>query len=196
MLQKATVTVTNSKHTFVWEGYGLKLHIPENSLPSDVKQVTLTIMASIAGHYQFPKNSSPISGVYWFCYEPTLNCKLEKPVILEIQHCAKLSENASNLSFVRSSSNQDKLPYTFKHLEGGQFTSHSSYGNLKVNKFCGIAVIGPPKAKGYIASLFYLRHETVCWDIRFVMTLDTELHRKVSLVIIILHYRITIILLL
>jgi hypothetical protein len=40
VLQKTTVTVTNSEYTytFVWEGYGLKLHIPENSLPSDMKQ--------------------------------------------------------------------------------------------------------------------------------------------------------------
>ena len=192
MLQKTTVAITNSESTFVWEGYGLKLHIPENCLPSDVKQVTLTILASIAGHYNLPENSSLISGVYWFCYE-LLSCKLKKPVVLEIQHCAK-PESASNLSFVRSSSNQNKLPYTFKHLEGGKFTSHSSYGILTADKFCGIAIVGPPNAKGYIASLFYLKHETVSWDIRFVVTLNTKLHRKVSLVIIFLHYRITIIL--
>ena len=62
VLQKTTVTVTNSECTFVWEGYGLKLHIPENSLPSDMKQITLTIVASIAGHYKFPENSSLFSG--------------------------------------------------------------------------------------------------------------------------------------
>ena len=178
VFQKTTMTITNSENPFPWEGYGLKLHIPENSLPSDVKQVTLTIMASIAGHYQFPENSSPKSGIYWFRFEPTLNCNLEKPVELEIQHCAK-PENASKLSFVRSSS-KDKLPYTFKRLEGGDFPSHSSYGNIKLDKFCGIAVVGPPEANEYIASLFYLTHETVYRDIRFAVTLNTELHRKVS----------------
>ena len=164
----------------MWEGYGLKLLIPENSLPADVEQVTLTIMASVTGHYKFPENSSPISGVYWFIYEPALKYELEKPAILEIQHCAK-PENSSNLSFVRSSSNRDKLLYTFKPLEGGQFTSNSSYGSLNVNRFCGIAVVGPSGAEEYIASLFYLRHERAYWDIHFVVTLDTEPHRRVSL---------------
>ena len=48
----------------MWEGYGLKLHIPENSLPSDMKEITLTIIASIAGHYKFPENPSLFSGIY------------------------------------------------------------------------------------------------------------------------------------
>ena len=67
-------------------------------------------------------------GVYWFCYEPrNVKLQLKKPVKLEIQHCAK-PDCTSDLSFVRASSNQEKLPYTFEHLKGGNFTSCSSYG--------------------------------------------------------------------
>ena len=125
------------------------------------------------------------AGVYWFCFD-SLNCQLQlkKPVRLEIQHCAKPAF-ASSLSFVRASSKQDRLPYTFKCLKGGDFTSCNCYGVLEVNKFCGIAAIGSPESTGYLASLFYLRHETVHRDIRFVVTLNTEIHRKVSLIIII-----------
>ena len=115
-------------------------------------------------------------GVYWF----SLNVKqLKKPVKLEIQHCAK-PDCTSSLSFVRASTNQEKLPYTFEDLKGGNFTSCTSYGTLEVNKFCAIAIAGDSKAKRYLASLFYLRHKTVNWDIRLAVTANTEIHRTVS----------------
>ena len=119
-------------------------------------------------------------GIYWFCYEP-LNVKLQlkKPVKLEIQHCAKL-DCTSSLSFVRASSSQEKLPYTFKCLKGGDFTSCSSYGTLEVNNFCGICITGESGAKRYLASVFYLKHETVYRDISIAVTLDDDAHRRVS----------------
>ena len=120
-------------------------------------------------------------GVYWFCYEPlNLKLQLKKPVKLEIQHCAK-SDYTASLSFVRASSNQEKLPYTFKCLTGGDFTSCSSYGTLEVNNFCGICIAGIlSRAKKYLARVFYLRHEIVYWDIRLAVILNTKIHRTVS----------------
>ena len=119
-------------------------------------------------------------GVYWFCYEP-LNVKLQlkKPVKLEIQHCAK-PDCTSSLSFVRASSNQKKLPYTFKCLKGGDFTSCSSYGTLEVNNFCGICIAGVSGTKRYLASVFYRRHETVYQEISIAMISNDDAHRRVS----------------
>ena len=119
-------------------------------------------------------------GIYWFSYEP-LNVKLQlkKPVKLEIQHCSK-PHCTSGLSFVRASHNLEKLPYTFKCLKGGNFTSCSSYGTLEVNKFCGICIAGESRAKRYLASIFYLRHEIFYWSISIAVTLDDDAHRRVS----------------
>lgn len=174
------ITLTNSAQSFEWKGYGLKLHIEENSLPADIKQITLSIAASIAGHYEFPefpKNSQPVSAVYWFSFEP--RCKLEKEVTVEMQHCAT---SITGLSFVRagSSSDHNTLAYTFYKLEGSRFTDHSSYGMIKLGKFCGIAITG--EAKCYSASLFYLTRTIAI----FAVTCNTEAHRTVSLYNIIL----------
>ena len=106
-----------------------------------------------------------------------MKLQLKKPAKLEIQHCAK-PDGTSSLSFVRASSKQEKLPYTFKCLKGGDFTSCS--GTLDVNNFCGICIAGVSGAKRYLARIFYLRHETVYRDIRLAMILNTEMHRTVS----------------
>ena len=172
------IVVTNSAQFFEWEGYGLKLHFQENSLPKDIKQIAVSIKASTAGHYQLPENSNLVSGVYWFSCEP--KCKLEKQAALELEHCAK-SENVSKLSFIGASSSQNKLPYTFSQIEGGQFNDRSSYGVLDLHKFCGKAVgQGGSDEKEYRASVLYLKHERPHQEICFTVTLNLSLHLTVS----------------
>lgn len=178
---EAQITLTNSAQSFKWKGYGLTLHIEENSLPADVKQITLSIAASIAGHYEFPKKSQPVSAIYWFSFAP--RCKLEKEVTVEMQHCSK---STSGLSFVRAGSKSDHMAYTFDKLEGSQFTDLSSYGIIKLSKFCGIGITTNESevAKRYCASLLYFNHSTrtIHQDIHFAVTCDTETHHTVSCV--------------
>ena len=91
-----TVVVHSSgAQQITWEGFGLKLHIDEGSLPAGLHQCTLTIKASLAGQYEFPDNSYLVSAIFWLRCEPM--CTFTKPVTVEMQHCAR-SENVANLN--------------------------------------------------------------------------------------------------
>ena len=175
-----TVVVHSSgAQQITWEGFGLKLHIDEGSLPAGIHQCTLTIKASLAGQYEFPDNSYLVSAIFWLRCEPI--CKFTKPVTVEMQHCAR-SENVANvkLKFVRAVCSQKQLPYTFKEL-GGDFTRHSSYGVVEVNGFSGVAVTQEgSEEREYCSQLFYLGQSNSC-QIHFVVTWNTEAHLTVSL---------------
>ena len=67
---ETTVMVTSNQQNFYWNGYGLKLYIPEGSLPANMEYCTIKIMASLAGQYEFPENSHLVSAVYWLRCEP------------------------------------------------------------------------------------------------------------------------------
>ena len=163
-----------------WPGYGLRLNVPEDCLPEGMKQCTINIKASLAGQYEFPENSHLISAVFWLCSEPM--CKFVKPITVEIQHCAKL-ENVTNinLSFVRAVCSQKQLPYTFKQLPGGNFTSHSSYGVIELNGFSGMGIVqtGSDKRQ-YCSKIFFLNNYFGGHRIDLIITWDTEAHLNVS----------------
>ncbi len=167
--------VTNSPQTFHWVGYGLKLSIPQGSLPAGVDQCRLDIKASVAGQYQFPDNLQLVSGVFWV--RPVPLCRLQHQLTVEIHHCAKMT-NSTKLSFVRARCSQESLPYTFKQLEGrGSFSEHSSYGSLELNQFSGLAVTGKDgEEREYIASLYYQQCDPRTLEIHFVITWDVEAH--------------------
>ncbi len=172
--------VTNSPQTFHWAGYGFKLIVPQGSLPAGVDQCRLDIKVSVAGQYQFPNNLQLVSGVFWV--RPLPLCKFQQQLIVEIQHCAKIT-SSTKLSFVRARCSQESLPYTFKQLEGlGSFTDHSSYGSLELNHFSGLAVTGNDvEEREYIASLYYQQCDPRTLEIHFVITWDVEAHITVSL---------------
>ena len=174
-----TVVVYSSRYQLITlEGFGLRLHIQEDSLPTGIEQCTLSIKASLAGQYEFPEESYLVSAVFWLRCEPT--CKFTKPVTVEIQHCAK-SENVDSLKikFVRALCSQTKLPYTFKE-QGGDFNRHSSYGVIQVNGFSGLAITQEGSGdREYCSQLFYLGHPTSC-QIHFVVMWNVEAHLTVS----------------
>ena len=172
--------VTNRAKEFNWDGYGLKVHIQENSLPVGINQMTLNIVASIAGHYEFPENCHLVSAVYWFRCEE--QCTLDKEVVVEIQHCAK-SESTSKLSFVEAICTQDQLPYTFTRQQGGGFIFDNTYGKIKLRKFSGLTIIQEgDEDKNYLARLFYIcpNPNSFEQEIHFVITLNNEAHITVS----------------
>ena len=178
-----TVVVHSSgAQQITWEGFGLKLHIDEGSLPAGIHQCTLTIKASLAGQYEFPDNSFLVSAIFWLRCEPM--CNFTKPVTVEMQHCAR-SENVANLKlkFVRAVCSQKQLPYTFKEL-GGDFTRHSSYGVVEVNGFSGLAITQEgSEDRSYLANLLYKEvkgRPTRCIvDIYIAVTWNVDSHYTV-----------------
>ena len=161
------------------EEFCLKIYVEEGSLPADVEQCIIYIKASLSGQYKFPEKSHLVSAVFWLRCEPM--CKFTKPITVEIQHCAR-SENVANLNlkFVRAVCSQKQLPYTFRQLQGGNFTSHSSYGVIELDSFSGLAITQEGSDdREYCSQLFYLGQPSSC-KIHFVMTWNLEAHLSVS----------------
>ena len=174
---ETTVLVTNNPQSFLWKGYGLKLHIPQDCLPQDIPQCQIAIKASLAGQYEFPENSHLVSAVFWFHCEH--RCVFTKPISLEMNHCAK-SENVSKLRFVKATSSQNSLPYRFEGV-GGNFNSYSSYGILKLERFCGIGTVQDgSEERLYCGLLFYLDRSVQGHTIDFVVVWNSETHLSVS----------------
>ena len=172
------VIITNSSQTFVWDGHGFKLTIPQDSLPAGVDQCQLDIKASVAGQYQFPDNLQLVSGVFWMRLRPS--GRFQQQLTVEIQHCAKMT-SSTKLSFVRAHCSQESLPYTFKQLKGcGSFTVQRPYGSLELSQFSGLAVTGEDVEREYTASLYYFGSELHSREIHFVVNWNDAIHRTVS----------------
>ena len=171
--------VVYSSHAlqFEWKGYGLKLCLQEGSLPAGMKQCTINIKASLAGQYEFPENSLLVSAVFWFSCETVR--KFMKPIIVELQHCAKVENvNNHNLIFVRAVCSQKQLPYTFKELPRGKFTGHSSYGVIELNGFSGVGVTQQGvEEREYYSRLVYLVQKS---EVHFIVTWNVDAHLTVS----------------
>ena len=173
---ETTVVVTKDPQSFTWEGYGLKLHIPQGCLPAGVEQCTINIKASLAGQYEFPENTHLVSAVFWLRCEP--RCKFTEALTLELDHCAK-SENIGllKLQFVRAVCSQKHLPYAFEKLGG---TFNNTYGAIELNSFSGVAITQEgSEEREYCAMLFYLVIHYELF-IHFVVTWNTETHLAVS----------------
>lgn len=174
---ETSLTVTAQSQKFQWAGYGIRLHIPSCALPVALEQCRLHIKVTMSGHFAFPENASLVSAVYWLDSKP--QCKFSKPITVEIQHCAKPTQ-CSRLSFVRAKCSQADLPYLFKTLDGGVFTTSSTYGCITLDQFSGVAVTQEGNEdRQYCASLFYLGR-AASRQIHFVITWDQEVQTKVS----------------
>ena len=66
-----------------------------------------------------------------------------KPITVEIQHCAALSNDkqCEQLTFVHTKCTQKELPYVFKEQVGGVFSRHSSYGSVSLSHFSGLGIV-------------------------------------------------------
>ena len=164
-------TVPTEGGSFEWKGYGLRVHFPEDSLPADVEECRVNIRTSLFGQFQFPEDSELLSPVFWL----TAPCKFIKPVTLEIQHCAFREDEAmlSSLSFVSASCSQRSLPYRFRQLDGGVFTTHSSYGTIQLNHFSGFGITGRKRTpRSYCAHLYHTMKKMYEWRYYFILTQD------------------------
>ena len=141
-----TVQVTNEEKHIVWEEYGLRLHIPSNSLPENCSQFELKMSVSRSQHYKLPDDDGIlVSAVYSFSH--TLgHKKLQKPVTVEMQHC--VANSAYNpLCILQAEDTSD----TFSVIEGGTFDHNEGYGVIELRHFCSLAVY----LQWFVASLFW-----------------------------------------
>ena len=162
------------------EWNGLKLHIHAGSLPEGIDRCTLLIKVSLAGEYEIPENSIPVSAFFWVRCEP--QCTFTKPVTVEIQHCST-KQDLSKLKIVRAFCSQKQLPYKFKSL-GGWFDANTSYGAIEVDSFSGFGVTEEKSVSErlYYNQIFYCRNEghQHGHDIHIIYTWNTEAHINVS----------------
>ena len=178
VLQATSVSVTQSAQLFNWKGYGLKLRIPQQALPSHLKTCTITITATLSGQYQFPENTELVSPVFWLKCEPS--CKFKVPLHLHIQHCA-LPDNSSCLFMARATCAQRNLPYTFRKLNGGVFSNHGTYGVVALDHFSGMGVVQEGSdERRYWSTVFYMGPPN-SRDIHFTVTWHDDAHVTVSL---------------
>ena len=178
MLQEVSLHVRSSQPlSFNWEGYGLRLEVPAQSLPSNIDSCTITIVTSLSGQYQFPADCELVSPVFWLRCEPRVEFQI--PLVLEIQHCAPL-DNSLQLSMVTAHCTQRDLPYIFEVLRGGTFTEKNKYGVIALKKFSAKAVVqrGSDK-KLYWSCLFYMGPLTNR-EIHITVTKQLDAHITVS----------------
>ena len=172
-------TVPSHGINFEWEGYGLKLNVPEGSLPGGMGECRFNIRMSLSGQFQLPEDSDLLSPVFWI----SAPCKFTKPVTLEIQHCALTEDETvlSDLCFVSAKCSQRDLPYRFEQLDGGVFTTHSSYGSIQLNHFSGASVAGRKRTlRSYCAHLYHAMKQMYDWRYYLSITRDLKAHITVS----------------
>jgi len=162
-------TVPNKGGSFEWKGYGVRLGVPKNSIPASMAECTINIKASLSGEFKFPEDSDLLSPVFWI----SAPCQFLKPVTLEIQHCALTEDETfiSDLKFVSARCSQKFLPYTFRPIDDGVFTIHSSYASIELTHFSGLAVTGKKSTqRSYCAHIYYSSEGILNWTFYFIIT--------------------------
>ena len=166
-------TVSTEGGSFHWEGYGLRLHVPKDSLPADVGECKIYIRVSLSGQFQLPEETDLLSPVFWI----SAPCKFAKSVMLEIQHCAFAEDEAvlSNLSFVSTKCSQRELPFKFTTMGGGVFTTNSTYGSIQLSHFSGVGVTGRKGTpRSYCAHLYCTKKKDYEWRFYFIIIQDLD----------------------
>ena len=158
----------------------MRLHVPKGSISAFMGECRINIQVSLHGQFELPKGLDLLSPVFWI----SAPYKFMMPVTLEIQHCT-LRENItvlSDLSFVSAKCSQRDLPYSFRQVDGGVFTPHSSYGSIDLNHFSGIAVTGRIRTpRSYCAHLYHTMKQVYDWRFYLVITQDLNAQITVSL---------------
>ena len=170
--------VSTKASSFEWEGYGLRLSISEDSLPTDMEECKINIKASLSGPFELPEDSELLSPVFWI----SALCKFKKPVTLEIQHCASRDEASfADLNFISTKCSQKTLPYIFKQLDEGRFPADSSYGSIQLHHFSGIGITGGKRTpRAYCAQIYYtIKEEASDWRVYFIITKDLDILKTV-----------------
>ena len=176
--------VTNEEQNFVWKDYGLRLYIPQGSLPKGHTHCCINIRVAVSGQFHFLKGRRPVSAVYWLSSD--LEEKFSQPLTLEIQHCA-IQSAVSELEVATAATTSHSLPFQFQYLKGGVFSQFNSYGSIQLNHFCLLCLIWnalrslfscPPLT--YCSHIYYTEKTERSCKAHVVITQDLKPHIKVS----------------
>ena len=178
VIAEKIVQLTNQEQRIVWEGYGLRLHIPPNSLPEGYSHFQLKIAVALSGHFNVPKYGILVSAVYSFNHDRVLR----HPVTVEVQHCA--STTAFNgLCIIRADENSD-APYKFQVIPGSELRS-DGYSAIKLHKFCRIGTflwwrfLSCIYALEYCAKIYYTNIEPGGFDFHVYIIPNLDVILKV-----------------
>ena len=185
-------TVTGSQSLeCTLEGYGVRLYIPEGALPPDTPPTELQITACSSNQYKLPEGYQIVSGIYFISFPR----EFLKPVTVKIQHCLDLTRatECSSVKFAVARTSQAHPPYEFEIQKDEVFTSHNSYGTIRITSFSLITTLwnwisrylpdressSQDVAKCYAAEQFF-RHNTPCWTLHVVVIPDLDYYKSVS----------------
>ena len=188
IIAEKSVQVTNEEQNIIWDGYGLRVHIPRGSLPKGRSHCQLKIGVAVSGEFQLPENGIPTSAVYWLSHD--LQEELQNPITLEMQHCATNSA-LNGLCVAQASTLSYNLPYKFEQIQGAVFTPNTGYGAIELHHFSLFTTFllrvlrafqshfRPPIE--YCAILYYtkIRHLRFQSHVHILQNLDS--HFKVSM---------------
>ena len=190
---ETSFSITDSHaHSFEWQQYGLKLHIPEGAVPAACTECKVAIKVCFARQFRIPDDLQLVSHIYWLSgpQRPFL-----KPVTLEVQYCASIqdSSQSENLRFIVAKCSQAELPYLFRELKKGTFVPQSSYGSIQVSQFSIFGIAISRRSSQYYSALFYIQKGLNWWHVDFVIMLQLNESWKVSQCVVVhsdgsLHY--------
>ena len=172
------VITSSHSHSFEWQRYGLKLHIPEGAVPTECR---IDIKAGLSGQFSFPEDSQLVSCVYWI----SCSQKFLKSVTLDIEHCAAVqdSSQSSSLRFVAAKCSQAELPYQFKELKQATFSPQSSFDSVQVSQFSFFGIIAYKMCwwlRRYCAIFYYKEKSVNEWWLYFFITWNLPGFHKVD----------------
>ena len=177
--------VTNEEQHIFWEGYGLRLHIPPNSLPEDHTQCNVKIKVALSGNFQLPEDGILVSAVYSFSHDLG-NMELRRSVTLEMQHCANNS-TLNDLCVFKAT----KTPCAYELIAGGDFTCSKGYGAINLYHFCYYGIIWnrvrslfSSNCFNYCAKMYYTKISFCQFDFELFIFRDLDTQKKVCDVII------------
>ena len=194
-IAQVSVPITNSLHHFCWNGYGLKLTVPENSLPHGVDKCILHLSVFSSPPFDFPKGYELLSAFYNIKCEPKVEFK--RNVTIEMQHCAD-SEIAKELSFIRVGDQITTMAssHELSVLEKGTFLPNKSYGSIQVKQYSWYGIFRifrrllrrqTERIRRYCVMLFYKMQSSYEVDIELAVCQDLQAQVTVCQVIIILN---------
>ena len=116
---------------YSWEEYGIDLHLSKGYILENENDL-IKVRAIVGGQFVFPPRCQLVSGLYLLSFPVTVQRKLE----IELEHCVNmknLSKNKADLCFIFSVPKHPWKQYEFTLAKGGDFTSNSRNGLLKLS---------------------------------------------------------------
>ena len=189
-IAERSVEVTNKELCIDWKGYGLRLHIPPNSLPKHCSHFQLKMAVSRANNYKLLAGDGILVSAIYSFHHNLGDKRLRRPATLKMQHCIA-SDSYVALRIIQS--NGISPPYHFKTVPGGKFDMNDGYGEISVDHFCCFGIYLEwfhsyffPKMR-FCAMLYYVNLKVYSFDFHLYISPHVEALIKVCSLMVIKH---------